>query len=71
MSAALSTGTEVWGWGSTLHVHCPHPIHQPTTHTAGESYNKEQDKEHSQKILSPQRILLTHKQPACRQNLND
>ena len=63
MSAALSTRTEVWGWGSTLHVHCPHPIHQPTTHTAGESYNKEQDKEHSQKILSPQRILLTSSLP--------
>ena len=48
MLAALSTGTEVWVLGLSA---CPLSTPQPTTHTAGESHNKEQDKEQSQKII--------------------
>ena len=64
MLAALSTGTEVWVLGLSA---CPLSTPQHTTHTAGESHNKEQDKEQSQKII----LSIMYSQAACRLNLND
>ena len=61
MSAALSTGTEVWGWGSTLHVHCPHPTHHP--HCRGESQQRTRQGSLAESFKST--TYSTHKQPAA------